>query len=204
MMLDANFNQTKYASQVKARSNLQFALGFFPRLLRYLRNSFILSVARKNGADVGINVVMPYLLARRANANLIVGNNTSIQTGLIDLRAKVHIGSNVIIGQNVEIITCSHNVDSEEWEHKEYGLVIDDYVWLATNCTILPSVRRVSFGAVVGASAVVTKDIGSMNIVAGNPAIFVRERKCVHSKLVVPSLLGGDFCHYIKARNTDV
>lgn len=57
---------------------------------------------------------MPLSLARKANRNLIIGNHVSIQTDKIDLRSPIQIGNNVIIGYNTEIITTSHNIDSEE------------------------------------------------------------------------------------------
>ena len=69
-------------------------------------------IARKKGASIGNDVVMPLSLAQRANQNLQIGNHVSIQTDKIDLRSPVTIGDYVIIGQNTEIITTSHNVDS--------------------------------------------------------------------------------------------
>jgi acetyltransferase-like isoleucine patch superfamily enzyme len=87
---------------------------------------------------------LPYSLAKKSNANLIVGNNTSIQTDKIDSRVRVVIGNNVIIGAEVEILTNSHNVDSLEWEHKTYGIEIGDYAWLATRVFVLPSYRKIA------------------------------------------------------------
>ena len=42
----------------------------------------------------------------------------------------------------------------------------------------------------------VVKDVDSMSVVSGNPAKEFKKRKCVHSKLVVESLLGGDYETY--------
>ena len=144
---------------------------------------------------------MPLSLARKANQNLVVGDHVSIQTDKIDLRSPVRIGNHVIIGSNTEIITTSHNIDSPEWEHKYYGIVIEDYAWLPTNILILPSCRRIGYGAVVGSGSVVVKDVDLMSVVGGNPAKEFKKRKCVHTQLVVESLLGGDYEVYKKARN---
>lgn len=95
-----------------------------------------------------------------------------------------------------EIITTSHYIDSPDWEHKHYGIVIEDYVWLPTNVLVLPSCRRIGRGAVVGSGSVVVKDVEPMSVVSGNPAREFKKRKCVHSNLVVESLLGGDFDVY--------
>lgn len=55
------------------------------------------------------------------------------------------------------------------------NVTIGSDVWLCANCTILSGVN-IGHGAVVGAGAVVTKDIEPYAIVAGNPAKMVRWR----------------------------
>ena len=191
---------SQYSQNIRNRSKLRFFKGLYPRGKKFIKQSFINWVARKNGAQIGKAVVIPYQLARKANANLSVGNHTSIQSAKIDLRLPIKIGSHVIIGSDVEIITVSHNIDSPDWEHKYYGLEIEDYAWLATRAFILPSCRRIGYGAVCAAGSVVVKNVKTMHVISGNPAKFLRERKTVHSKLVVESLLGNDLIVYLKAR----
>jgi len=190
---------SKYKDNIKKRSIFQFAKGLLPRFYCYLKNNYITWLARHNGAIIGKSVTMPYRLAKISNKNLVIGDNTSIQTHLIDLRSKVLIGRNVIIGSGVEIITVSHNVDSADFEAKYYGIIIDDFVWLATKSVILPSCREIGYGSVCGAFSVVAKDVLPYNIVVGNPAVFLRDRKNIHSLHCVESLLGNDFISYIKA-----
>ena len=55
-------------------------------------------------------------------------------------------------------------------------LVIESDAWLGERATITPGCRRVGLGAVVGAAAVVTKDVPDFGIVAGNPARLLRYR----------------------------
>lgn len=105
------------------------------------------------------------------------------------------------MGGGTEIITASHNIDSPEWEYKQYGLVIEDYVWLPTNVLILPSCRHIGRGAVVSSGSVVVKDVDEMSVVSGNPAKEIRKRLSVHSNLVVESLLCGDYYVYKSVRN---
>ena len=106
------------------------------------------------------------------------------------------------IGEKVRFTLGSHNIDSPDWEHcrPNEGLVIDDYVWLCPKCTIMPSVKHIGYGAVVGAASVVVKDVPTMTVVSGFPAIELRKRKCVHSSLPVECLIGGDYYTYIKTR----
>ena len=127
---------------------------------------------------------------------MCIGSNTSIGSYKIDLRSPVRIGNRVIISNDSEIITTSHYIDSPEWEHKHYGLEIEDYVWIASNVLILPSCRKIGYGAVIGAGSVVTKDVPPMSVVGGNPACIIKQRSCVHSNLVIPSLLSGDLKLY--------
>ena len=193
-------SKTKYELDIQNRSLVRYYLGLGARVKRYFLFKYSRYIARKNGATIGNNVNLPISLARRANKNLIVGNNSSIQTDLLDLRAKIIIGENVIIGSGVEILTCSHNIDSPDWEFKDYGIEIEDFVWIATKVFVLPSCRKIKYGAVCGAGAVVVNNINEMSVVGGNPAKFIKERKEVHKNLVVCSLLGGDLRAYIKTR----
>lgn len=48
----------------------------------------------------------------------------------------------------------------------------------------------------IGAGAVVVKDVPPMAVVGGNPAKVIKQRECVHDKLVIPSLLSGDLKTY--------
>lgn len=135
--------KTTYETRVQDRSLLKFYLGLLSRFKRSIEIRYSIYIALRNGATIGECSVIPLSLAKKANSNLKIGSHTSIQTDNIDLRSKVSIGNNVIIGQNVELITASHNIHSEEWEQKNYGIVIEDYVWIATNVLILPSCRKI-------------------------------------------------------------
>lgn len=192
---------TVYESQIQNRTLFRFYLGLAARLKKYLLYSYARYIARKNGATIGDNVVLPLSLAKKANKNLIIGNNSSVQTDLLDLRAQIKIGNNVIIGSGVEIITCSHEIDSPDWEFKPYGITIEDYVWIATRAFILPSCRRIARGAVCGAGALIVRDVEAMSVMSGNPATHIKFRKLVHSNLVVESLLGGDLKIYVNTWN---
>lgn len=192
-------SDSTYTKNIQSRSKLRFIKGLYPRFKKYLINSYVVWLARKNGAIIGECVTMPYKLAKSANSNLTIGNYTSIQSHLIDLRCKVTIGSHVIIGSGVEIITLSHNIDSVDWEHKPYGIEIDDYCWLATRAFILPSCRQIGYGAVCAAGSVIARNVKPMAIMTGNPGELLRQRKNVHTDLCVESMLGNDFVAYTKA-----
>ena len=193
---------TNYEKDIKGRSTFHYILGLIARWKQHFKYDKAVRIARKKGATIGENVVMPLSLAKAANSNLKIGDHVSIQTDKIDLRNPVTIGNHVIIGSKTEIITTSHNIDSEEWEHKHYGLTIEDYVWIPTRVMILPSCRKIQYGGVISSGSVVVKDVESMSVVGGNPAKEFKKRKCVHKNLVVESLLGGDYYTYKKIRKS--
>ena len=133
------------------------------------------------------------------NQNFKIGNHCSLHS--VKFSSSLHnvtIGNNVIIGSGAKIIRGSHNIDSPEFENKvtNPNLIIEDYVWICPDSVILPSVKKIGYGAVIGANSVVVKDVEPMSVVSGNPAKEVRKRKCVHENLVVESLLGGDYIIY--------
>jgi virginiamycin A acetyltransferase len=55
-------------------------------------------------------------------------------------------------------------------------LIVEDDVWVGHNALILPGCKFIGRGAVVGAGAIVTRNVDRYSIVAGNPARFIRKR----------------------------
>ena len=100
----------------------------------------------------------------------------NFNVSMIDV-GKIIIGDHVLIGPNTGIYTAIHPIDPEirsKGVQKARPIVIEDKAWIGGSVTILPGVR-IGYGAIVGAGAVVTKDVPAMTIVAGNPAKTIRE-----------------------------
>ncbi|MCK5509066.1 MAG: hypothetical protein KAI50_11185 [Desulfobacterales bacterium] len=57
-------------------------------------------------------------------------------------------------------------------------LIVGHDVWLGSNAIICSGCHRIGNGAVVGAGAVVTKDVPDYAIVGGNPAMVIKIRFC--------------------------
>lgn len=99
-----------------------------------------------------------------------IGDYTHINRGcLIDGRGYCTIGNRVSISYNVTILTGSHDINAQNFAGKYMPIIIDDYVWIGANATILQNVR-IGTGAVIAAGAVVTKDIPPYTVVGGIPA----------------------------------
>jgi acetyltransferase-like isoleucine patch superfamily enzyme len=64
----------------------------------------------------------------------------------------------------------------KEADIKRRGMTIGNDVWVSQNVILLPSVKRIGDGAVIGAGAVVTKDVPDFAIVVGNPAKVIKYR----------------------------
>lgn len=109
--------------------------------------------------------------------NITIGNDSIIGEGVVlDGRHTLTIGSHVDIASEVMIYNAEHDIDSEFFSAIHQPVVIEDYVFIGPRAIILPGVK-IGRGAVVGAGAVVTKDVAPFAIVGGVPAKVIGERK---------------------------
>lgn len=99
---------------------------------------------------------------------------------ILGQRCGLSIGNNVMIGQYAKLITNNHNYfDRNELISKQGStlkkITIGDDVWIGANAIILPGIT-IHKGAIVGAGAVVTKDVPQYTVVAGVPAKAISHR----------------------------
>lgn len=110
--------------------------------------------------------------------NITIGNNVYINFGCVILDCgQVSIGDDTLIGPNVGIFSGNHAADAGE--RTAGGLIpkpiaIGDRVWICGNVSIVPGVR-IGDKSVIGAGSVVTHDIPSGVIAAGNPCRVLRK-----------------------------
>lgn len=112
---------------------------------------------------------------------LTLGARTHLNHNVeIDYSGDVIFGKDIWVSQNVLIETHSHELAKGpkwDWPLTVSPLVVEDEVWIGANVLILPSVNRIGFGAIIGAGAIVTKDVEPWAIVAGVPARKIGERE---------------------------
>ena len=109
--------------------------------------------------------------------NISIGNNFYSNYNLIILDcAKTEIGDNVLIGPNVAIYTAGHPLHYD-LRNQEYEFALPIYignnVWIGGNAVINPGVR-IGDNSVIGSGSVVTRDIPSGVVAAGNPCKVLR------------------------------
>lgn len=114
--------------------------------------------------------------------NLSIGDNVSIHPmTYIEAYGDVYIGNNVSLAHGVTIMAATHKFDDISIPIKEQGVmgrpvIIEDNVWVGAKAVILGK-NTIKSGSIVGAGAVVTKDVDANTIVAGVPARKIKERK---------------------------
>ncbi len=138
--------------------------------------------AGEAGIALGENVIIGgETILIGGKGGLSIGDNSSVNGRCyIGCNEKVTIGKYVMIAGNCSFITANHGYD--DWKvpmckQKDlYGpIVIRDDVWIGNGVTVLPNVE-IGRGAIVGANAVVTKNVEPFSIVGGVPAKLIKFR----------------------------
>ncbi len=141
-----------------------------------LRQQIISKLFKKAGDGVWIEP--PFYCDYGSNTSL--GDKVYINFNCVILDvAEVAIGSNVLLAPAVQIYTATHPVEAEtrrQWLEYAKPITIGDDVWIGGGAIICPGVT-IGSRSVIGAGAVVTKDVPDDVIVAGNPAKIIRKLK---------------------------
>lgn len=120
----------------------------------------------------------------KEHPEMIIGDSVSIGAfNHITCTNRIVIGDGVLTGKFVTVTDNSHgNTDYESLHIKpndrdvvsKGSVVIGINVWIGDKATILPGVT-IGDGAVIAANAVVTKDVPTYSVVAGNPARIIKK-----------------------------
>lgn len=136
--------------------------------------------------SMGVNVHIDIDFHCEFGTNIHVGNNVIINmncTFVDDNR--IDIGNRVLIASDVKMYTATHSTDPSVRNYstnpnpaywcQTYAkpIRIEDEVWIGGGAVILPGVTM-GKGSVVGAGAVVTKDIPPYSVAVGNPVRIIK------------------------------
>jgi acetyltransferase-like isoleucine patch superfamily enzyme len=125
------------------------------------------------------------LLETGQGGSITIGERSRVHRGchLIAYKAPIQIGCDVGISQNCAFYSYNHGVApgrpvSAQPLQTHGPIVIEDHAWLGVGVIVLDGVR-IGNGAVIGAGAVVTRDIPDGAIASGVPARVTKMREAL-------------------------
>jgi len=151
-------------------SDMPYSLGA-KRIRRFLCKR----IFKKAGKNINIEHGAFFVSGR----DIEIGDNSGLGLNC-RITGPLKIGSYVMMGPDVMIFTQNHRNDRLDipmmlQTDPKKPVVIGDDVWIAARAIILPGVT-IGKGAIIGAGAVVTKDVPEYAVVGGNPARVIRYR----------------------------
>lgn len=140
---------------------------------RTVRSAYLSLWLGELGVGSGVQCGCRFINGRKIH----LGERTVLNFGsLLDGRKfSIRTGCDVSIGPEATLLTLGHDPRSPDFADRGGDVVIGDRVWIGYRAIILPGIT-IGEGAVVGAGAVVTRDVPPYTIVAGNPAKIIGER----------------------------
>lgn len=118
----------------------------------------------------------------RYNGSIEIGNHSVVGVGnWLQGSGSIKIGSDVIIGPYVAIVSTNHSYDDTSKPVAQQPLrtgevVIEDGVWIGAHCTIAQNVR-IGAHSIIGANSFVNKDVPPYSVAVGSPARVIKSRK---------------------------
>ncbi len=146
-------------------------IGGYAKWLRKMCGKLILKKCGKN-----VNIEKGAVFASAVS----LGNNSGIGIEA-SITGTVTIGDNVMMGPHCTFYSRNHAFDRldipmcKQGFYDEKPIIIGNDVWIGGHVIFLPGVK-VGDGAIIGAGAVVTKDVPEYAVVGGNPAKVIKYR----------------------------
>lgn len=110
-----------------------------------------------------------------------IGNNSGIGENAM-LPIDIEIGSNVMMGPEVYILSQNHRFDRTDipmckqgFKFPQHHTIIEDDVWIGREVTMTPG-RHIKRGTIIAACTCLCKDFPEYSIVGGNPSKLIRSR----------------------------
>ncbi len=146
-----------------------------------------------------VGIISASFIFESPKGEVIIGDNVHIGYGTFISRSKITVGNDVTMAWGITLydhnshsiywsdrkndnsqcyqdyMNCNgNNIVNKDWSNvRSAPITIHDKVWIGFDVTILKGVT-IGTGTVVGAKSVVTKDIPSWVVVAGNPAVIIK------------------------------
>ena len=128
------------------------------------------------GARVGRNVNIYGSAIIYMPWNLEIGDWSAIgEWALVYDLGPVRIGDRVTVSHRAHLCAGTHDYTDAAMPLSKPEIVVGDEAWICADAYVGPGVK-VGEGAVVGARAVVVRDVSAWTVVAGNPARVIKTR----------------------------
>lgn len=153
------------------RSTVPYSLG-----AKRVRAFACRHLLRSCGKNINVEPKVTFIFMSQTQ----LGDNSGI--GIRSHVESAVIGRDVMIGPELMLLSGTKGFDrfdipmAQQVSYENRPVIIEDDVWIGARVIILPG-RRIGKGAIIGAGAVVTKDIEPFSIVGGNPAEVIGSRK---------------------------
>lgn len=150
---------------------------FLSKIIRKLRSMVACGCFDHHGKNINIEKGANF----GRGIGISIGDNSGIGVNCV-VRGPLMMGSDIMMGPNVRIMTGKHNTARTDIPMRLQGFLpnqqvtINDDVWIGDGAIIMPGVT-IGKGSIIGAGAVVTKDVPEYSVVAGVPAKVIKYRK---------------------------
>lgn len=151
-------------------SDLPYSFG-----AKYIRR--VLAKGMLSGFGKNVNIEHGAFFA--SGKDIFIGDNSGLGLNC-RITGPLTIGNDVMMGPNVSIFTQNHETQDLTKPMRlqtapKFAVTVGDDVWIAANVIILPGIN-IGNHAIIGAGAVVTKDVPDYAVVGGNPARIIKYR----------------------------
>ncbi|WP_426095727.1 acyltransferase [Flavobacterium sp. DSR2-3-3] len=179
---------------INVKNNKCFEEATIGEKSKFYEQAEVINLQRNKGnIRIGLNThIRGTLLLFAHGGKIDIGDNSYIGFGTQIWSANnIKIGNDVLISHNCNIIdTNSHEENylerqesyrkmlkkghaTENVNVKSAPIIIEDHVWISFNVSVLKGVT-IGKGAIVGAGSLVLKNVEPFTMVAGNPAVFIK------------------------------
>lgn len=146
-------------------------------------SKFRVSYYNKRGCNIHNRTSISPNVRIRGKFEMGEGSSIAQNCTISGESAGVFIGKNVMIAPNVVIVAFNHGfydieIPMVDQKNTEAQIIIENNVWISSNCTIGKGVR-IGTGSIIAANSFVNKDIPEYCIAGGVPAKVIRSRKSI-------------------------
>ncbi|NLP48049.1 MAG: acyltransferase [Clostridiales bacterium] len=152
-----------------------------------------LRTGKNFNSDDNVKICQPHLVSMGDNVSfyygvyiepcdkeITIGSNTHFAPYCV-IYGPLSVGDNCAIAAHVTLASVAHshadpNRPMVEQATDQRKIIIEDDVWIGANAVVTPGIT-IGRGSIIGAGAVVTKDVEPYSVMGGVPARLIRKRK---------------------------